>query len=110
MVDGLVPRTQFAWGGVHENSPAEAALASFSIEEFAQVPALATSRCIPHGLVVRAQIVLRAPESISDEAIAQKLGLSTVAVAKWRGRYLARGIQGVYDECDPVVRIISPKM
>lgn len=67
-------------------------------EERAQVQALATSRSLPHGLVVRAQIVLRASEGMSNKAIGHALGLSSSTVGKWRRRYLEQGIQGLYDE------------
>ena len=69
-----------------------------SSEELTQVQALATSRSLPHGLVVRAKIVLLASEGMFNKAIAQQLGLSSLTVGKWRKRYLEQGIQGLYDE------------
>jgi putative transposase len=56
---------------------------------------------MPHALVTRARIVLLADEGQSNTAISESVGLSRATVGKWRQRYLAQGIQGLYDELKP---------
>jgi len=72
-----------------------------SSEERKQLESLVSSRSLPHGLVRRARIVLLAAEGITNKAIAEKVGVSTVTVGKWRKRYLRQGIQGLHDELRP---------
>jgi putative transposase len=72
-----------------------------SDEEREQLKSFASSRSLPHGLVRRARIVLMSAEGISNTAIAARLGLSGNTVGKWRSRYLAEGIQGLYGEVRP---------
>jgi len=74
---------------------------SLSDEERAQVESFASSRSLPHGLVRRARIVLLCAEGMPNTAIADKLGLTGNTVGKWRRRYLAEGIQGLYGEVRP---------
>ena len=74
---------------------------SLSDEERAQVASFASSRSLPHGLVRRAKIILLSADSMSNTAIADKLGLTGNTVGKWRRRYLAEGIQGLYGEVRP---------
>ena len=63
-----------------------------------QLTGLAHSRSLPHGLVMRAQIVLMAAKGMSNKQIAEKVGLSQQSVCLWRRRYLENGIQGLHDE------------
>lgn len=70
-------------------------------EDCSQLKALAASRSMPHGLVVRARLVLMAADGASNTMIAQKLGLSRVSVGLWRQRYLDYGIQGLHGELRP---------
>lgn len=63
--------------------------------------AIAHSRSLPHGMVMRARIVLMAADDISNVEIAKKLGLSQQSVCIWRKRYLDQGIQGLHDELKP---------
>jgi len=70
-------------------------------EQRKQLEAFAASRSLPHGLVTRARIVLLAAEGQGNTAIAQAVGLSRLAVSKWRRRFVERGIQGLYDELRP---------
>jgi len=74
---------------------------SLSAEERAQLGSFASSRSLSHGLVRRAKIVLLSAEGMSNTAIADKLGLSGNTIGKWRRRYLAEGIQGLYGEVRP---------
>lgn len=66
-----------------------------------QVEAFARSRSLPHGLVVRAKIILLACDGMRNIAIAQKIGLSRESVGKWRSRFVERGLNGLYDELRP---------
>src|SRR5271157_4925572 len=66
-----------------------------------QVEAFARSRSLPHGLVVRAKIILLACDGMRNIAIAQEIGLSRESVGKWRSRFVERGLNGLYDELRP---------
>jgi putative transposase len=70
-------------------------------EEEQQLKALAGSRSLPHGLVSRVRIVLMAAEGQTNQAIAQRVGLSMQAVCKWRRRYTEHGLSGLHDELRP---------
>jgi len=66
-----------------------------------QLKSWAASRSLPHGLVTRARIVLLAAEGLTNQAIAEKVGLSKQMVGKWRQRYLEHGLTGLHDEMRP---------
>lgn len=66
-----------------------------------QLSSVAQSRSLPHGLVVRARLVLMAADGLSNSMISTKLGLSQQTVCLWRRRYLQQGIQGLHDELKP---------
>jgi putative transposase len=70
-------------------------------EERLQLTSFATSRSLPHGLVVRARLVLMAAEGVSNATIAARLDLSPQSVCLWRKRYLDRGLQGLHEELRP---------
>jgi putative transposase len=70
-------------------------------EDRQQLSAVAHSRSLPHGLVVRARIVLLAADGLPSAEIAQKLGFSQQSVCLWRKRYLDHGVQGLHDELKP---------
>jgi transposase len=72
-----------------------------SQEDLFQLKALAHSRSLPHGLVMRARVVLMAADGASNTAIAHKLDLSQQTVCLWRMRYVQHGIQGLHDELKP---------
>jgi len=63
-----------------------------------QLEAFARSRSFPHALVTRARIVLEAAGGAQSLHIGRKLGVSRETVGKWRGRFVAAGIEGLYDE------------
>ena len=69
-----------------------------SDQEHEQLTSIVRSRSLPHGLVMRAQIVLMAAEGATNSEIAQKVNLSAQSVCKWRQRYLQQGISGLHDE------------
>ena len=51
----------------------------------------------PHRDRVRAQIVLAAARGRASSRIAADLGISLDMVRKWRGRFAARGLDGLED-------------
>ncbi len=54
------------------------------------------------ALAFRARIILAAAEpGATNTAIAERLGTTTTTVAKWRGRFAARGLDGLSDEPRP---------
>jgi putative transposase len=63
----------------------------------AQLMAFANSRALPHGLVRRAQIILRSADGETNKAIAESLGVSIPLIGHWRARYRAHGLAGLYD-------------
>src|SRR2546427_8076261 len=70
-------------------------------EERLQLNAVAKSRSLPHGLVIRARLVLLAAEGMANRAIADKLDLSQQSVSMWRHRFLKQGLHGLHDELRP---------
>jgi putative transposase len=67
-------------------------------QQRAQLESYSRSRALPHALVVRAQIVLLASEGKQNKEIAELTGTSRQTVAKWRERFVSRGLEGLYDE------------
>ena len=54
------------------------------------------------ALALRARIVLAAAEpGVTNGEIAERLRTSRPTVAKWRGRFAARGLDGLHDEPRP---------
>ena len=49
------------------------------------------------SLALRARIVLASAEGLSDQAIAEKLGVSRATTGKWRRRFLKEGCDGFFD-------------
>ena len=72
-----------------------------SQEERAQLESFASSRSVSRALAYRARIVLMSAEGQTNTAIADALELSRFTVGNWRARYLAHGIEGLYDEIRP---------
>jgi transposase len=70
-------------------------------EEHIQLKAIANSRSLPHGLALRARLVLMAAEGVANKHIAKTLGISPQSVCKWRQRYLKQGLAGLHDELRP---------
>lgn len=70
-------------------------------EERLQLESIATSRSLPHGLVLRAKIVLLAAQGESNTAIAERLRLTRPTVGIWRQRYLDHGLEGLHEELRP---------
>ena len=70
-------------------------------EEETQLRSLATSRTLPHALVVRAKLVLWAAQAKSSTEIADRLHCAKATVGKWRQRFIDHRLAGLYDELRP---------
>lgn len=70
-------------------------------EEEQQLKTIATSRSLPHGLVIRAKIIILSAQGISNKEIAHKLDYSNQSVSLWRRRFLEQGVSGLHDELRP---------
>ena len=66
--------------------------------ERAELEALSRRRKTSQGLARRARIVLAAAEGLENKEIAVRLEASADTVGKWRRRYAAEGLDGLYDE------------
>ncbi len=80
-------------------------IAAVSIElskrEFEELEGLARRRRTAQGLARRARIVLLAAEGLENKAISIRLGADPNTVGKWRRRFAARRLDGLYDEPRP---------
>jgi putative transposase len=70
-------------------------------EEREQLQSLASSRSLPHGLVIRARIIILTADGLSNKEIARKIDYSPNSVSRWRRRYLDQRITGLHDELRP---------
>jgi transposase len=55
----------------------------------------------PHSIAQRARIVLLAADGMSNNAVAEKVGVNQATVVKWRRRFLERRLDGLVDEPRP---------
>ena len=55
------------------------------------------SRIAPHQVVLRARIVLRCAEGLTNGAAAKELGVCGQTVGKWRGRFVRERLAGLFD-------------
>lgn len=55
-------------------------------------------RSTSHALALRARIVLGCEDFDSNRDLAEEVGVSEQTVGKWRRRFLARRVEGLYDE------------
>lgn len=72
-----------------------------SPEESERLRALVASRTLPHGLVMRARIILLSASGMSNQAVAARLDLNPVTVGHWRRRFLQQGLAGLHGELRP---------
>jgi putative transposase len=72
-----------------------------SQEEREQLQAFARSRSLPHSLVRRAKIIMRAAEGVKSTEIAAQLGVHHGTVYLWRRRFSEHRVAGLYDEVRP---------
>ena len=70
---------------------------TLSDEQRSQLESFARSRSLPHALARRAKIILMAADGMANSAIAAKLEVSNPTIADWCRRYIADGIDGLYD-------------
>ena len=64
-------------------------------EQQGELTRLARSKRTSVRLAQRARIVLLAAQGLQNKDIAEQLGIGRVQVARWRERYLERGLQGI---------------
>lgn len=72
-----------------------------SEHERAQLQSFARSRSLPACLSNRARIILSSADGELNSAIAERLKISKATVGKWRTRFIARRIAGLYDDVRP---------
>ena len=71
---------------------------NLSNEQRQQLESIIRSRSLPHAIVSRAEMVLASADGETDLAIAERLKLNRMTVARWRKRYAENGIEGLHDE------------
>src|SRR5260221_12513891 len=71
---------------------------SISEEERAKLLTRARARSLPAALTQRARIVLACEREPSNKAVATDLGVGAHTVGKWRNRFIAHRLEGLYDE------------
>jgi transposase len=72
-----------------------------SESERAQLSSIARSRSMPAALTLRARLVLACAAGTPNNIVAQRLAVAEATVGKWRRRFVARRISGLYDELRP---------
>jgi putative transposase len=72
-----------------------------SEDERSQLESMARSRSMPAALVQRAKIVLACAEGTPNSRVAERVDATQATVGKWRRRFVARRISGLYDELRP---------
>jgi len=72
-----------------------------SDEERAELEARSRRRKIARADALRAEIVLRASEGLTNVAIAGRLGITRLTVATWRKRFAKARLDGLMDEPRP---------
>src|ERR1700690_2399344 len=74
------------------------ALLTMSSDERAHLLAITRSRSLPAALTLRAKIVLACERESSNAVVATRLGVGPHTIGKWRKRFIADRIEGLYDE------------
>jgi Winged helix-turn helix len=62
---------------------------------------LATRRKSAQAIALRARIVLACATGVSNREAARHLGVGEATVGKWRRRFVAKGLNGLFDEDRP---------
>ena len=55
----------------------------------------------PHSIAQRSRIVLLAADGLTNNAVAERVGVNQATVVKWRKRFLERRVDGLSDEPRP---------
>jgi putative transposase len=71
---------------------------TISADERAELGAMARSRSLPAALALRARIVLACEREPSNQVVAAELGIGPHTVGRWRNRFIADRLAGLYDE------------
>src|SRR6266481_1974298 len=74
------------------------ALLTMSSDERAHLVAVTRSRSLPAALTLRAKIILACEREPSNAVVATRLGVGPHTIGKWRKRFVADRIEGLYDE------------
>jgi len=74
---------------------------TLSNEEREQLEGLSRRRTSAQALACRARIVLAAADGKSNLEVADALSVNRLTVGKWRRRFLARRLDGLFDEPRP---------
>jgi hypothetical protein len=74
------------------------AVLTMSSEERAHLLAITRSRSLPAALTLRAKIVVACEREPSNAVVATRLGVGPHTIGKWRKRFIADRIEGLYDE------------
>jgi putative transposase len=74
------------------------AMLIMSSDERTDLLAITRSRTLPSALALRAKIVLAGERESSNAVVATRLGVAPHTVGKWRNRFIAARIEGLYDE------------
>src|SRR3984893_6158199 len=74
------------------------AMLTISRDESTHLLAITRSRSLPAALTLRAKIVLTCEREPSNAVVATRLGVGPHTIGKWRKRFIADRIEGLYDE------------
>jgi transposase len=55
----------------------------------------------PHSIAQRARIVLLSADGMTNNSVAERVGVNQATVVKWRKRFIAGGVDGLVDEPRP---------
>ena len=55
----------------------------------------------PHSIAQRARIVLLSADGMTNNAVAERVGVNQATVVKWRKRFIAGGVDALADEPRP---------
>ena len=66
--------------------------------ERSELRTLASRRKTGQAMAMRARVVLACAEGLQSKQVAGRLGLDEATVGKWRRRFAAHGLDGLYDE------------
>ena len=74
------------------------AILTISSDERAHLLAITRSRSLPAAPTLRAKIVLACERESSNAIVVPRLGVGPHTIGKWRNRFIADRIAGLYDE------------